>query len=442
MSDGQKTPKKRKTGLEVMRENAIPRSRTSYDGVFFGPVDSAVQDEKLPVTDEHSSNNEQAANMSDHEQSSETEQALSTDFEQTLSRQNEQASEPSPVFTDSYVRAFLAKTRISPKYPDIFAFIHHCVTTVPGQRIGRVIYEEYLSKITYITMRRGLEFWQRAQAISIVQRDAQGTIWAVDPVFTRVLKEYYRFPVFPKIDIEQFTSGLKFRKPIVLKNEQGSLRILDRENNINTLSISNLENTDIAECWPNLSKAGFAQIHLKQIEKSFMAQGLDLSDIPMFMRFIEYELENGTCKDKQGNPVNDIPAWFVVCMRKGYYRRPNGYIDPRVYAEDMRIQELKAKIDRECELKYLENEAKVENMKKMVELVQNDLAENGVRSAYYMPAKKIAGPMYDLITRLGDSAWKSQPIGSALRSACIKGLITIDLVNDAPIINPGTTSLA
>jgi hypothetical protein len=48
----------------------------------------------------------------------------------------------------------------------------------------------------------------------------------------------------------------------------------------------------------------------------------------------EYELENNTMTDKEGNAVKDPCSYVFNSLAKhGYYRRPSGYISPEEQAE-------------------------------------------------------------------------------------------------------------
>lgn len=442
--DSKKTKKTKKpqTAVEKLQAAAPPRPKSRYNlGLAIGLTGAPAsgEDAVLPPADEHSSFNEQPLEISAHEQSSQNEQPLSRDAEQTLSRDNEQTSDGhSSLFSEEYVKNFLAKNNISVHYIEVFAFIDYIASQYPGSVVGRVVYETFIKGPAYATIRRALGFWEKCQAIKGLKR-TMGTTWTVDPVFSRVMGDVFRLPKFPPFDQSQFLSGNKITKKMLLidsRNEQTSDAAIDRKIINTNLSISSeLTDKGIEECWPNFYNAGFRVSHYRQIAEAFKTQALELENIPMFIRFIEYELENGLCKDAQGMVIEKPVSWFVVSMKKGQYRQPSGYEDPRAYAERMRLKEIRDNLDRECELKFLEDQERMERMKAMVESLQNDLADNGLNSPNFDLAKECcAGFAFDLVAQKGQVEWKNFHIGISLRNAYTKGYIAIEEVNGKPVI--------
>lgn len=436
-----KAKKRPKSAHEKLAEAAPPRPRTKYSFkpvIGIPPVAPALEDAEIPPVNEHSSFSEQPSQMSAHEHSSPSEQTMSKENEQPLSKDNEQgSSSESAFFTEETVKSFLVNQNITKRFLEVFAFVDHIATNHPGVRVGKVVYETFIKGSAYITTRRALEFWEKHLAIK-GNSSTKGTIWTVDPVFSRVMHEMFKLPKFPPYDPKDFLSGDKFsrRKALgELRNEQSFSDSLDRKN-IKTLSISfEITDKDLEECWPNFYNAGFRVSHYRQIEQAFKAQALSLENIPMFIRFIEFELANGLCKDANGKDIEKPVNYFLVSMKKGMYRAPANYEDPRVYAEKMRLKELRDNMERECEIKFLEDQEKVSKMREMVERVQEELAQTGPASVNFELARECCfGFAYNQVQQNGNAEWKGRQIGILLRNAYTKGLITIEEVNGMPVL--------
>lgn len=436
-----KGKKKPMSAQERLAAAAPPRPKTRYSFkpvAGIPPVAPALEDAEIPPANEHSSFSEQAPQMSAHEHSSPSEQTMSKEYEHPLSKDNEQgSSSESAFFTEESVKSFLVNQNITKRFLEVFAFVDHIANNHPGVRVGKVVYQTFIKGSAYITTRRALDFWEKHLAIK-GESSTKGTIWTVDPVFSRVMHEMFKLPKFPPYDPKDFLSGDKFsrRKALgELRNEQSFSDSLDRKN-INTLSISfEITDKDLEECWPNFYNAGFRVSHYRQIEQAFKAQGLSLENIPMFIRFIEFELANGLCKDANGKDIEKPVNYFLVSMKKGMYRAPGNYEDPRVYAEKMRLKELRDNLERECEIKFLEDQEKVKKMREMVERLQDELAKNGPASDNFELARLCCiGYAYDQVQQKGNAEWKGMHIGVALRSAYTKGLITIEEINGTPVL--------
>lgn len=105
--------------------------------------------------------------------------------------------------------------------------------------------------------------------------------------------------------------------------------------------------------WPNLAKAGFGTCQIRQILARLFQVGIGAGNLAQGLTYAEWELEHGTMRDKNGEPVSHPLNWvFSSLARTGYYRRPQGYISPQEQAEiDATVEEERLKKAREARKK-------------------------------------------------------------------------------------------
>ena len=88
-----------------------------------------------------------------------------------------------------------------------------------------------------------------------------------------------------------------------------------------------LSSERIALTWPHLHRAGFGPEQLAQIATSLAELGKAADKVVSGLDHAEWELANGSMRDKDGNTVLDPCSWvFRSLARTGYYRRPKGYV--------------------------------------------------------------------------------------------------------------------
>lgn len=98
--------------------------------------------------------------------------------------------------------------------------------------------------------------------------------------------------------------------------------------------LESLSEEDVAFHWPNLAKAGFGTCQFRQILARLFQVGIGAGNLAQGLTYAEWELEHGTMRDKNGEPVSHPLNWvFSSLARTGYYRRPQGYISPQEQAE-------------------------------------------------------------------------------------------------------------
>lgn len=98
--------------------------------------------------------------------------------------------------------------------------------------------------------------------------------------------------------------------------------------------LESLSEEDVAFHWPNLAKAGFGTCQIRQILARLFQVGMEAENLAQGLTYAEWELEHGTMRDKNGEPVTHPLNWvFSSLARTGYYRRPQGYISPQEQAE-------------------------------------------------------------------------------------------------------------
>ena len=117
--------------------------------------------------------------------------------------------------------------------------------------------------------------------------------------------------------------------------------------------LESLSEEDVAFHWPNLAKAGFGTCQIRQILARLFQVGIGAGNLAQGLTYAEWELEHGTMRDKNGEPVSHPLNWvFSSLARTGYYRRPQGYISPQEQAEiDATEEEERLKKAREARKK-------------------------------------------------------------------------------------------
>lgn len=120
------------------------------------------------------------------------------------------------------------------------------------------------------------------------------------------------------------------------KTDRKNLSVFYEEQNSETAihRLESLSEEDVAFHWPNLAKAGFGTCQIRQILARLFQVGIGAEKLAQGLTYAEWELEHGTMRDKNGEPVAHPLNWvFSSLARTGYYRRPQGYISPQEQAE-------------------------------------------------------------------------------------------------------------
>lgn len=106
------------------------------------------------------------------------------------------------------------------------------------------------------------------------------------------------------------------------------------EHRIAVRKLEALTEDDMAYHWPNLARVGFGTCQIRQIVKRLGQIGIGAEKVMQGLTYAEWELENGTMRDKYGEPVSSPVSWVFTSLAKhGYYRRPEGYVSPQEQAE-------------------------------------------------------------------------------------------------------------
>lgn len=120
------------------------------------------------------------------------------------------------------------------------------------------------------------------------------------------------------------------------KTDRKNLSVFSEEPNSETAihRLESLREEDVAFHWPNLARAGFGTCQIRQILARLFQVGIGAEKLAQGLTYAEWELEHGTMRDKNGEPVAHPLNWvFSSLARTGYYRRPQGYISPQEQAE-------------------------------------------------------------------------------------------------------------
>ena len=138
-------------------------------------------------------------------------------------------------------------------------------------------------------------------------------------------------PVFLESGMEASTepgaaSGIK-PVPSLLeeKRDRRNLSVFSGAQDAPTAShrLESLSEEDVAFHWPNLAKAGFGTCQIRQILARLFQVGIGAENLAQGLTYAEWELEHGTMRDKNGEPVSHPLNWvFSSLARPGYYRRP------------------------------------------------------------------------------------------------------------------------
>ena len=138
-------------------------------------------------------------------------------------------------------------------------------------------------------------------------------------------------PVFLESGMEASTepgaaSGIK-PVPSLLeeKRDRRNLSVFSGAQDAPTAShrLESLSEEDVAFHWPNLAKAGFGTCQIRQILARLFQVGIGAEYLAQGLTYAEWELEHGTMRDKNGEPVSHPLNWvFSSLARTGYYRRP------------------------------------------------------------------------------------------------------------------------
>ncbi len=120
------------------------------------------------------------------------------------------------------------------------------------------------------------------------------------------------------------------------KRDRRNLSVFSGTRDAPTVShrLESLSEEDVAFHWPNLAKAGFGTCQIRQVLARLFQVGIGAENLAQGLTYAEWELEHGTMRDKNGEPVSHPLNWvFSSLARTGYYRRPQGYISPQEQAE-------------------------------------------------------------------------------------------------------------
>lgn len=133
-----------------------------------------------------------------------------------------------------------------------------------------------------------------------------------------------------------------------LPESSSALSILKEKRDRENLSISSGEDTgsiavrrlealtedDMAYHWPNLARIGFGTCQVRQITERLAQVDIGAEKVLQGLTHAEWELANGTMRDKSGQQIANPVNWvFLILAKQGYYRRPEGYVSPQEQAE-------------------------------------------------------------------------------------------------------------
>lgn len=136
------------------------------------------------------------------------------------------------------------------------------------------------------------------------------------------------------------------------KIERENLSIFSEENHRTAVrKLESLTEDDLAYHWPNLARAGFGTCQVRQIIERLAQVDIGAGKVLQGLTHAEWELENGTMRDKSGQQVSNPVSWVFTSLAKhGYYRRPEGYVSPQEQAELDASEEAK-RIAAACEVR-------------------------------------------------------------------------------------------
>lgn len=161
---------------------------------------------------------------------------------------------------------------------------------------------------------------------------------------------YIRSPVLPDVRAGIRPDEIPAQS-ILEEKDRKNLSICSHREKLETLS-----EEDIAFHWPNLARAGFGTVQIRQIIHRREQVDESLQHIMQGLTFAEWELDHNRMRDAKGNTVEVPLNWvFRILATQGYYPRPSGYISPQEQAERDREDILKR--EQEARKARLEAEA-------------------------------------------------------------------------------------
>lgn len=120
-------------------------------------------------------------------------------------------------------------------------------------------------------------------------------------------------------------SGLSILKEIDRKN----LTISSKGSQRYAALLEALSEEDIAFHWPELSRAGFGTVQIRQIMERRAQVDESLEHIMQGLTYAEWELARQCMTTHKGESVSNPLNWvFKILATQGYYPRPQSYISP------------------------------------------------------------------------------------------------------------------
>lgn len=143
---------------------------------------------------------------------------------------------------------------------------------------------------------------------------------------------------------------------ILEKTDRNILSISSEKSKRYAALLEALSEEDFAFHWPELAKAGFGTIQIRQIMERRAQVGETLEHILQGLTYAEWELASQCMTTHKGEPVSTPLNWvFKILATQGYYPRPKAYISPEEQAE--RDRELTVRREKEAYEARLEAEA-------------------------------------------------------------------------------------
>ena len=118
------------------------------------------------------------------------------------------------------------------------------------------------------------------------------------------------------------------------KIDRNILSISSENSKRYTALLEALSEEDIAFHWPELARAGFGTVQIRQIIQRRAQVGETLEHIMQGLTYAEWELARQCMTTHKGEPVSTPLNWvFKILATQGYYPRPQAYISPAEQAE-------------------------------------------------------------------------------------------------------------
>lgn len=134
---------------------------------------------------------------------------------------------------------------------------------------------------------------------------------------------------------------------ILEKIDRKNLSISSESSKRYAVLLEALSEEDFAFHWPELARAGFGTIQIRQIMERRAQVGETLEYIMQGLTYAEWELTRQCMTTHKGDPVATPLNWvFKILAAQGYYPRPKGYISPDEQAE--RDRELTMRREKEA----------------------------------------------------------------------------------------------